>query len=221
VSAPDEAATAHRTPPGAAPVAVEVVPMRRRHLRSVLRIERQGQGRGWSLGLFTSELSRPEGRIYLVAMADGAIVGFAGALLVVDEVHITNVAVDRAWRGRSVASRLVLELVRRALDEGVDGVTLEVRASNEAALALYRRFGLSPVGARKAYYSDPVEDALVMWATEASSPAYRARLDAIESSLPGAPPPGPGAEAGAVLVMDPVEHREDPSPERRGSGGRP
>ncbi len=157
--------------------------MRRRNLKGVLRIERQAYVRGWSLGLFLSELSRPDDRIYLVAVADGEVVGFAGLLVVTDEGHITNIAVEKGWQGKGVATRLVLELARRALAMGVDGLTLEVRPSNQAARALYRRFGMAPVGVRPGYYSEPDEDALIMWATQISSEGYQQRLAAIDRSL--------------------------------------
>lgn len=185
--AASEGAVSHGAgPQGAGQSPVVVTPMRRRHLRSVLRIERHSPGHGWSLGLFMSELAQPSGRAYLVAKVDGTVVGFAGALLAADEAHVTTVAVDPAWRGRAVATRLVAVLVRRVIALGATGVTLEVRASNDAAIALYRRFGMAPVGVRAAYYADPQEDALVMWATEVDGPAYQQRLADIEASSPGA-----------------------------------
>jgi ribosomal-protein-alanine N-acetyltransferase len=81
----------------------------------------------------------------------------------------------------------MLDLARRAIARGSDSITLEVRASNKAALALYRRFGFAPTGVRKDYYKDPTEDALVLWAHEIDSPAYAERLALIEEQLSGAP----------------------------------
>ena len=81
----------------------------------------------------------------------------------------------------------MLDLARRAITRGSDSITLEVRASNKAALALYRRFGFAPSGVRKDYYKDPTEDALVLWAREIDSPAYAERLAFIEEQLSGAP----------------------------------
>lgn len=162
---------------------VQISFMKRRHLKQVLRIERQAFGRGWSLGLFLSELSRPDDRVYLVAASGGRVVGYAGLLVVAGEGHITNIAVDETWKRRQVATHLVLELAGQALEMGVDGLTLEVRPSNAAALALYRRFGMAPVGARPRYYQDPVEDALIMWVTGIDSPEYAQRLESIEAAL--------------------------------------
>lgn len=162
---------------------MEIVPMSRRHLRSVLRIERKTPGAGWSLGLFLSELSRPENRIYMVAIDDGRVLGFCGLLVNGDEAHVTTIAVDPPSRARGVGSGLMLFLAQGAIASGVGALTLEVRASNVAALALYRKFGMAPVGVRKSYYTDPEEDALVLWSENIRTDAYHERLVEIEASL--------------------------------------
>jgi len=164
---------------------VELGPMRRRHLRSVLRIEGQAVHRGWSLGLFMSELANQTGRRYLVAKVDGAVVGFAGMLLVGPDGHVTTISVDRAWRRHQIGTRLMLALSREAIARGASALTLEVRAGNEAAQAMYRRLGYAPAGIRRNYYADIGEDALVMWAHEVDSPDYTRRLDAIDASIRG------------------------------------
>ncbi|HEU5082830.1 MAG TPA: ribosomal protein S18-alanine N-acetyltransferase [Acidimicrobiales bacterium] len=163
---------------------VRVGPMRRRHLRGVLRIEEQVNPRPWSLSLFMSELRYTESRAYLVARIGTEIVGYAGLMLVAGDGHVTNVGVDPDHRRQGIATRLMLELTRRALEEGAEALTLEVRMSNTGAQELYRRFGFVPAGVRKGYYSDANEDALIMWATDIDTPAYRARLHEIEQALP-------------------------------------
>ena len=170
----------------AAAARVRVEPMRRRHLRAVLRIEEQVNPRPWSLSLFVSELRRPESRAYLVARVGGEVVGYAGLMLVAGDGHITNVGVDPDHRRRRIATRLLLELARRALEEGAEALTLEVRVTNTGAQELYRRFGFVPAGVRKGYYpaTGENEDALIMWATDIDTPEYRARLLEIEASLP-------------------------------------
>jgi ribosomal-protein-alanine N-acetyltransferase len=166
-------------------VDVELVPMRRRHLRSVLRIEGQSGHRGWSLGLFMGELASEVGRRYLVARVGGSVVGFAGVLFIGTDGHVSTIAVDEAWRRHHIGTRLMVALTRAALDEGCTAMTLEVRAANAAAQAMYRRFGLAPAGIRRDYYQDTGEDALVMWAHDIDSVAYAERLEAIEASLAG------------------------------------
>ncbi len=169
----------------AAPVpSVRISPMRRRHLRGVVRIEQAVNPRPWSLNLFLSELRYTESRAYLVARVGASIVGYAGLMLVAGDGHITNVGVDPGHRRQGIATRLLLELCRRALEEGAEALTLEVRVSNTAAQGLYRRFGFVPAGVRKNYYSDANEDALIMWATDIDTPTFRAHLLDIERSLP-------------------------------------
>lgn len=164
------------------PFTVTVSPMRRRHLRAVLEIERRVYPRPWSARLFEDELDRT-GRVYLVARVGPTVVGYAGLLMIADDGHVATVAVHPDWQGRGVATRLLAELVEGALRLGANQLTLEVRVSNLTAQAVYRRFGFAPAGARKAYYGDNGEDALVMWAHEVSGPEYRRRLHDLVASF--------------------------------------
>ena len=163
---------------------VRVESMRRRHLRGVLRIEQDANPRPWSLSLFLSELRYTDSRVYVVARVGHELVGYAGLMLVAGDGHVTNIGVDHAHRRTGIATRLLLVLFRRALAEGAQALTLEVRVSNTAAQDLYRRFGFAPAGVRKNYYSDSNEDALIMWAEDIDTPAFRARLHEIEQALP-------------------------------------
>ena len=165
---------------------VHLVPMRRRHLRSVLHIEGQVYRQPWTLTLFIGELALRSSRHYVVARVDGRVVGYAGLMVGVDEAHVTNVAVDPAWQRHQIATRLMLNLNSAALSRGALHMTLEVRASNTAAQALYRRFGFETEGVRKHYYAESREDALIMWAHHIDSAEHAARLRAIESGIAGA-----------------------------------
>lgn len=160
-----------------------IAPMRRRHLRSVLGIEEATSSTPWSLGLFLAEAKRRE-RTYLVARSGHRVVGFAGMLYVLSDGHITTVAVDPGSQGAGIGTRLLLVLIRSAIERGAEAVTLEVRQSNEPALSLYRRFGFAPAGVRQGYYRDPDEDALVLWAHDVHLPEYATRLSTIEAGLP-------------------------------------
>jgi len=164
---------------------VHVVPMRRRHLRAVLRIEDQVYPRPWSLSLFLSELALRGSRYYLVARIDGAVVGYAGLMVSGDDAHVTTIAVDPAWHRHKIGTRLLLALARQAIARGLRNLTLEVRVSNRPAQALYGRFGFKPAGVRKNYYVETNEDALVMWAEGIDDPAYGRRLDELEAGVPG------------------------------------
>lgn len=175
---PDPAADRHD-------VEVRISPMRRRHLRGVLRIEQQVYPRPWTFGLFLSEIGQRGTRLYVVARVGSEVVGYAGLFRAVDDGHITTVAVDPAWQRHGIATRMLLALARGAIERGCTDLTLEVRMSDSGAQALYQRFGFVPAGVRKGYYPEPREDALVMWAHDVDSPDYAARLAAIERDVPG------------------------------------
>ena len=167
------------------PLEVHLVPLRRRHLRSILRIEAQVYPRPWSLSLFLSELALRTSRSYLVARVDGVVVGYAGLMFSGDDAHVTTIAVDPAWHRSKIASRLLLELTKTAREHNALNLTLEVRVTNTGAQALYERFGFVGAGVRKNYYVETNEDALVMWAEHIDEPEYQQRLAAIEASIPG------------------------------------
>ncbi len=164
---------------------VRIAPMRRRHLRSVLRIEATAVHRPWSLGLFMNELACGDSRFYVVAKVGSSpvsqpVVGFAGLLLVGVDAHVTTIAVDERWRGAGLGQRLLAVLMHTARSRGRAAVTLEVRESNRPAIALYEKFGFEVAGRRQNYYSDIGEDALVMWVRGIQAESYLRRLEHIE-----------------------------------------
>lgn len=163
---------------------VHLVPMRRRHLRAVLRIEAQVYPQPWSLGLFLGEIALRSSRHYVVARVEGLVVGYAGLMHSLDEAHVTNVAVDPEWHRHHIGTRLLLNLHRAALARGARHMTLEVRVSNQAAQAMYRRFGYEIEGMRRNYYGEK-EDALIMWAHHIDRPDHAQRLAAIEAGVGG------------------------------------
>jgi [ribosomal protein S18]-alanine N-acetyltransferase len=164
---------------------VVVATMRRRHLRGVLQIEQQVYPRPWSLGLYLGELGQRATRLYLVARVGHRVVGYIGMLRSIDDAHVTTLAVDPAWQGRGIATRLLATAARAAMSRSCRNLTLEVRVSNDRAQALYRRFGFAPAGVRKGYYPDNGEDALVMWANDIDQPPYAQRLAQIEDGVEG------------------------------------
>ena len=162
---------------------VTLVPLRRRHLASVLRIEQQVYPRPWSLGIFMSELNQHGSRHYVAARCGGKLVGYAGLMFGYDEAHVTNIAVDPSWQRHHIGTRLLVNLFHAALGRPARDVTLEVRVSNGPAQAMYRRFGFETEGVRKNYYVETGEDALVMWARDIAAPERVERLCAIAGSV--------------------------------------
>jgi len=165
--------------------AVQVVPMRRRHLRSVIQIEAQVYPRPWTLGLFLSELNLHPARSYFVARVGGKVVGYGGLMISMEDAHVTTLAVDPIWQRHKLGQRLLVVLAREAVRLGSKNLTLEVRVSNLAAQGLYRRFGLAPAGIRKGYYLESGEDAIVMWAHGINDQAYSDRLHHLWADVPG------------------------------------
>ncbi len=159
---------------------LEIEPLRKKHLPDVLPIEQASYPRPWTPGVFQSELdlARRGERHYIVARSGGDVVGYAGLMFVVDDAHVTNIAVSPARRREGIATRLLAELAWEAIARGCHALTLEVRTSNTSAQALYREFGFIPAGVRKKYYEN-VEDAIVMWCNDIIEPEYRERLLAL------------------------------------------
>jgi ribosomal-protein-alanine N-acetyltransferase len=116
----------------------------------------------WTLAMFLSEMRENKVARYLVIQAEGEVAGFAGVHIILDEGHITNIAVAPAYRGLGYGKLITLALMQYASNLGVSYLTLEVRKSNEKAKRLYASLGFTPVGLRKNYYPDTGEDALLM-----------------------------------------------------------
>ena len=150
--------------------------LREEDLEAVLAVEIASAPHPWTAGIFADELAQGPTRRYVVALEDGRVVGFCGLLLSLDEGHITNIAVDPTLRRRGYAHAMMLVTVRTAIAKSLRALTLEVRVTNKAAIALYQRFGFAPGGVRPRYYPDNGEDALIMWAHDIDTAAYGVRL---------------------------------------------
>jgi len=133
------------------------------HLPEVVAIEEVSFPTPWSLFAFTHEVMQNNFAYYIVALDKRRVVGYAGMWMIMDEAHITNVAVHPQYRGRRIGLKLMEGLMEWAALRGVDRMTLEVRPSNIAARNLYEGLGFIECGRRKGYYSDNNEDAIVMW----------------------------------------------------------
>ncbi|MFD2670826.1 ribosomal protein S18-alanine N-acetyltransferase [Marinicrinis sediminis] len=131
---------------------------------AICMIEREAFATPWSEEAFIHELTQNHFACYLVMETGNQIVGYGGMWMVMNEAHITNIAITEAYRGRKWGEKLLDRLQQIAKDYGCSGMTLEVRVSNEIAQQLYRKFGFREEGIRKRYYSDNQEDALIMWA---------------------------------------------------------
>ena len=136
--------------------------MSREDLDAVTAVEQATFAVPWSRESFRRELEQNVAARYLVAEADGQVIGYAGAWVILDESHITNIAVLEAWRGRGIGKQLTQALLQYLSNLGASYATLEVRVSNERAQNLYKELGFVSVGKRKRYYEDNGEDAFLM-----------------------------------------------------------
>lgn len=118
----------------------------------------------WTRESFAYEMAENHNAYYVVAEHEEmGIVGYCGMWIIIDECHITNVAVTNRMRGYGIGEGLMREAIRVSKELGVQHMTLEVRVSNNIAQSLYRKLGFFEGGIRKSYYTDNFEDALVMW----------------------------------------------------------
>ena len=135
-------------------------------LPQVVAIERRAFPTAWSLAMFVLELSKPSG-VCLAALRDGRIIGYCVCSRYDTVWHLMNIAVDPRQQRTGVATALLASLWDRIADPRAR-FTLEVRRSNDAAIALYERHGFRSAGLRRRYYQDNGEDALIMWSTPAT-----------------------------------------------------
>ncbi len=140
-----------------------VRPMTLDDLDGVMAVEQESFLTPWSRSAFEEELVKNRLALYLVAFDAESIVGYAGTWLVINEAHVTNVAVHAARRREGIGRLLMEALMQMARDAGMESMTLEVRVSNEAAKTLYQQLGFVSAGIRKNYYSETKEDALILW----------------------------------------------------------
>lgn len=140
-----------------------VRPMQMDDLQAILEIEHASFSTPWSLQAFIAELRDNEYARYLCLELDGKVIGYMGLWFILDEGHITNVAIAPYYRGQHWGEYLMRSMMDKMAEQGMERMTLEVRASNSTAQSLYKKLGFTTAGIRKGYYADTQEDALIMW----------------------------------------------------------
>lgn len=140
-----------------------VRPMLLEDLPAVIKIEEASFPTPWTMNSFATELRDNEYARYHCLEVDGRVVGYMGLWYILDEGHITNIAIAPDMRGRHLGEYLMRSVMKKMREEGMERMTLEVRVSNTPARCLYERLGFKQAGIRKGYYVDSQEDALIMW----------------------------------------------------------
>ncbi|MBU5590341.1 ribosomal protein S18-alanine N-acetyltransferase [Clostridium sp. MSJ-4] len=141
---------------------IEIIPMTYDHIDDVLSISFLSFPISWYRESFIRELQN-NFAYYVVAKYEGDIVGFGGTWIILEESHITNIAVHPNFRGLGIGEIILKSLINIGKSHGINSMTLEVRPSNTAALGLYNKLGFLEEGRRKNYYEDNKEDALILW----------------------------------------------------------
>ena len=140
---------------------IQLISMDNRHVAQVAALEKQCFSDPWSESSVASELSNPLSA-WLVAMDGDVLAGYVGSQSVMGESDMMNIAVDAHYRRQGIAQALVEALVAQLKEKGNHSLTLEVRISNQPAIALYEKLGFAQVGRRPNYYRNPKEDALIL-----------------------------------------------------------
>jgi [ribosomal protein S18]-alanine N-acetyltransferase len=132
-------------------------------LDRIMEIEHHSFTLPWSREAFVAELTQNHFAKYLVAIHEGVVVGYAGVWVILDEGHVTNIAIHPDARGKKLGEALMRELMATAIANGAERMTLEARVSNFVAIRMYEKLGFASAGIRKGYYTDNNEDAIIMW----------------------------------------------------------
>jgi ribosomal-protein-alanine N-acetyltransferase len=165
------------------PLVIE--PMADADVKEVLRIEQQSFSTQWPSNAFYQEIHDNKLAHYFVGRVGNRLVAYGGIWVILEDSHVTTIAVHPEFRGRKYGEVMLLRLLDEAIERGASWMTLEVRESNVVAQSLYRKYGFTTVSTRKGYYSDNNENALVMWAGNLKSEIYKNRLKALRSALLG------------------------------------
>jgi ribosomal-protein-alanine N-acetyltransferase len=155
---------------------VKIARMKLEDVEAVARIERRCYVLPWSPNAYVTEIGNSNAYYTVAKTMEEGVVGYAGMWIIMDEAHLTTIAVDPDVRGRKVGELLLLDLLDYGADHGSERSTLEVREHNKAAHHLYLKYGFEDVAVRKNYYSDNGENAIIMWLNHLGTPDYRAML---------------------------------------------
>lgn len=143
-------------------------------LDALMQIEAVAYGpHHWSRDSFVAEINNKIAKYYTVKNMQNELIGYIGVWNIVDETHITTIAVREDYRRKGLAESLIAKIIEDCYNNFIKYITLEVRASNNAAICLYEKFGMKSLGTRKGYYQDNGEDAYIMWSENIFSDKFK------------------------------------------------
>ena len=165
------------------PRTLDISPMNVEDIPEVLRVEAMCFVTPWPRNAFQNELTENKLAHYFVGRVDDSIVAYGGLWVILEDAHITTVAVRPSHQRQHLGERILVHLLDEAIERGACWVTLEVRESNLGAQDLYRKYGITVDNTRRGYYSDNDENALVMWAGNLKGAVFQNRLNALKAGL--------------------------------------
>jgi ribosomal-protein-alanine N-acetyltransferase len=171
--------------PTPAPTAVTIRAMRIDDIEYVSRLERRCYTLPWSSSAYVTEIGNSNAYYTVAVLPDSTVVGYCGMWVIMDELHMTTIAVDPSVQGLKIGERLLLDMIEEGITRGAERATLEVRQRNTVAHNLYVKYGFEDVAVRKNYYSDNGENAIIMWANDLMLPPYQAMLQGYKARLAG------------------------------------
>ena len=173
--------SAELPPPAPSTPSEEVVvirPMRVSDIEPVSKIERNSFTTTWNAQAYVTELSNPAAAYSVAVVGDRnagteRVIGYGGLWVIMDEAHITTIAVVPDFRGRHIGDRLLCRMLGTAIEKGATRATLEVRSGNEVGIGLYKKYGFVWAAIRKGYYADNNENADIMWIHDMTTPEWQ------------------------------------------------
>ena len=143
---------------------ITISPMSKDDVEAVVQIEAEAYGKHhWAKSSFYDETSNNLAKYYVAKTPDGTLVGYAGTWHIIDEGHITTIAVKKEYLRNHIGEAIIQKIIDDCYKNNIKYLTLEVRVSNIPAIKLYEKYGFQSLGTRKGYYQDNDEDALIMW----------------------------------------------------------
>ncbi len=153
---------------------------------AVIKIEEASYGsHHWSKDSFLNEINNELAHYYSLYTPDGTLAGYAGCWHILEEAHITTIAVAPEFRGQKLGSVLLQRVIDGCYRKKIKYITLEVRVSNQAAINLYQKYGFSSFGTRKGYYQNNNEDALIMWTKNIFFDEFKNHYEEVSKELEG------------------------------------
>lgn len=163
---------------------ITILPMTAEDIDQVVEIEAGAYGEHhWSKSSFYDEMSNNLAKYYSAKTEDGKLVGYAGTWHIIDEGHITTIAVRKEFLRRHIGEAIIVKIIEDCYKNGIKYLTLEVRESNVPAISLYQKYGFQSLGTRKGYYQDNNEDALIMWTENIFYDKFRTKFDENKEKL--------------------------------------